>query len=633
MAPNGPNGTTPEFGPEFGPEYGTRHGHGHERRAVTNADYAKLIKIGIALSAERDHRRLLENILLEAKALCNADGGTLYLCGHMVDRIDENEPVFEAEANGKYLKFEIMRTDSLGIAKGGTTGEDIPFPPISVYDSATGEANHKNVASHVAVSGETVNIADVYEAVEYDFTGPRKFDESTGYRSKSFLNVPLKNHSGEIIGVLQLLNAQDADGEPIPFSAEIVPLIEALASQAAVAVDNQMLIDAQARLMDSFMRLIADAIDAKSPYTGGHCARVPELAQMLATAAMDADHGELADFSLDADGFRELHLASWLHDCGKVVTPEYVVDKATKLEAIHDRIHEVRMRFEVKKREQEIDYWKRVANGADRDEIKPELDAQLAQLDADFAFVAACNVGGEFMAEEKIARLQEIAQQTWTRTLDDRCGISYDELRRKEQDPAHPLPVVENLLANKVEHVIERSDDPDGLNAKRFNLKMDVPKHLFNRGEVYNLSIARGTLTNEDRYIIQNHVVQSIVMLGQLPFPKHLRNVPEYAGAHHETLIGTGYPRKLTKEQMSVPARIMALADVFEALTAADRPYKAAKTLSESIKILSFMVKDQHIDADLFQLLLKSGIYKDYADRFLKPEQIDEVDLSPYLDD
>lgn len=597
-------------------------------------DYAKLIDIGIALSAERNHPRLLENILLEAKNLCNADGGTLYLCGNMKDSEHDGvfEEAFEAEADGKFLKFEIMRTDSLGIAKGGTTGEAIPFPPISVYDPETGEANHANVASHVAVSGDTINIQDVYEATEFDFTGPRKFDETTGYRSKSFLNVPLKNHSGEVIGVLQLLNAQDATGNSISFSDQIVPMIEALASQAAVAVDNQMLVEAQARLMDSFIMVIGGAIDAKSPYTGGHCARVPELARMLGEAAVEAKNGELEDFTMDDADFRELHLASWLHDCGKVVTPEYVVDKSTKLETIFDRIHEVRMRFEVLKREAEIEYWKAVADGGDRDALKTGLDAKLTQIDDDYAFVAECNVGGEFMAEEKVARVKDIATQTWTRTLDDRIGISQDELRRKEADPAQPLPVTENLLADKSEHVFPREGGAKAPSADKYGFNMDMPESLFNRGEVYNLAIARGTLTNEDRYIIQNHVVQTIVMLNQLPFPKHLKNVPEYAGAHHETLIGTGYPRKLSKSDMSVPARIMAVADVFEALTAADRPYKQPKTLSQSIKILSFMVKDQHIDPDLFRLLLESGVYKNYAERFLKPEQLDEVDITQYLD-
>ncbi|PCI42093.1 MAG: diguanylate cyclase [Rhodospirillaceae bacterium] len=598
---------------------------------VSNVDYAKLIEIGIALSAERDHNRLLETILLEAKDLCKADGGTLYLCGNMVDKDDEPDPVFEFESDGKFLKFVIMRNDTLNIAKGGTTGEDIPFPPISVYDPQTGEANHQNVASHVAVSGETVNIADVYEASDFDFTGPRKFDESTGYRSKSFLNVPLKNHSGEVIGVLQLLNAQDKAGASVAFHDKIVPMIEALASQAAVAVDNQMLILAQARLMDSFIMVIGGAIDAKSPYTGGHCARVPELARMLAEATVNDTESELKDFTLDEAGFRELHLASWLHDCGKVVTPEYVVDKSTKLETIADRIHEIRMRFELKKCELEVDFWKAVAKGGVEAELKADLDMALGQIDDDYAFVAECNVGGEYMAPEKIERIQEIATQTWTRTLDDRLGISHDELLRKEVEPAATLPVVENLLSDKAEHIFERDGNFQSPDVEKFGFKMDVPEKLFNRGEIYNLSIARGTLTTEDRYIIQNHVTQSIIMLNQMPFPKHLKNVPEYAGAHHETLIGTGYPKKLKKEDMSVPARIMAVADIFEALTAADRPYKKAKTLSESIKILSFMVKDKHIDEDLFKILLTSGVFIDYAEQFLKPEQLDDVDIDQYI--
>jgi len=601
-----------------------------------NVDYAKLFEVGrriVLSSASHNHPELLETILKGAKELCNADGGTLYLCGGMVQRDDEIDPTFEYESDGKFLKFEIMQTDSLGISKGGTTGEEIPFPPISVYDLTTGKANHANVASHVAVSGETVNISDVYEATDYDFTGPRKFDESTGYRSKSFLNVPLKNHSGEVIGVLQLLNSIDINtGKSAPFSDKIIPLVEILAFQAAVAIDNQMLIEAQAQLMDSFIMVIGGAIDAKSPYTGGHCARVPELAQMLAEASVESNRGELNEFTLDEGGFRELHLASWLHDCGKVVTPEYVVDKSTKLETIYDRIHEVRMRFEVKKRDAEIDYWKAVAGGGNPETLKAEFDDSLQRLDDDYAFVAECNVGGEFMADEKVERLKKIATQTWVRTLDDRIGISHEELVRKELKPAAPLPANENLLADKIEHIFERDETFSKTETDKFGFDMDVPKHQFNRGEVYNLAITRGTLTNEDRYIIQNHVIQTIVMLNQLPFPKHLKNVPEYAGAHHETLIGTGYPKKLSKKDMTIPARIMAIADVFEALTAADRPYKKPKTLSESIKILSFMVKDQHIDPDLFKVLLESGTYKEYAEKFLKPEQLDDVDVSQYLD-
>jgi HD-GYP domain-containing protein (c-di-GMP phosphodiesterase class II) len=584
---------------------GTEHG---------DESYRRLIDIGIALSAERDHDRLMERILLEAKDLCNADGGTLYLR-------DEED-----------LRFAIMRTDSLDIAMGGTTGKGIPFPPLRLHDPKTGEANHANVATHVALSGETVNVNDAYETERFDFSGTKKFDEGTGFRSKSFLAVPLKNHEGDVIGVLQLLNAQDPDsGDVIAFPDSIQPLVEALTSQAAVALDNQQLIEAQRILLDSFIELIASAIDAKSPYTGGHCQRVPELSKMLARAACDTKDGPFADFDLNEEEWYELHIAAWLHDCGKVTTPEYVVDKATKLETIYDRIHEVRTRFEVVKRDVVIDYLRTVADGAEEtEEMKQALEDRLNALDEDFAFIAECNVGGEFMAPEKIEEVERIASTKWTRTLDDRIGISYDETKRKERTPKPDLPVEEFLLDDKEEHVVPRQVSDVQAEDNPFGFQLEVPENEFNMGEVYNLSIGRGTLTTEERYKINDHIVQTIVMLEQLPFPKHLKRVPEYAGGHHETLIGTGYPRKLSKAEMSVPARIMAIADIFEALTAADRPYKAPKKLSDSVKIMSFMNKDQHIDPDLFKLFLESGVYREYAERFLQPEQLDEVDIAQY---
>ena len=596
--------------------------------------FQRMISTGLALSAERDHNRLMETILLEAKAICNADGGTLYL------RTDDNR-----------LKFEIMRTDSLKIAMGGTTGKAITFPPLPMYreeeeKDAEGKPvldeagnpkkisnpNHKNIASHAALTGETVNIPDAYEAVDFDFSGTKKFDEGTGYRSKSFLTVPLKNHQGDVIGVLQLLNAQDrTTNEVIPFSGEVQPLVEALASQAAVALDNQRLMEAQKKLFEAFIALIATAIDAKSPYTGGHCQRVPELSMMLARAANAATEGPFADFSLNHDQMYELQIASLLHDCGKVTTPEYVVDKATKLETIYNRIHEVRTRFEVVKRDAVIDYLRGLIDGKDDpDDLRARLEERLTALDDDFAFVAESNVGGEFMAPEKIERLKRIATVKWTRTLDDRIGLSQAELERVQGFEAPELPVEENLLSDKPEQIIKRTS---GIKADwgKFGFNMKMPENAFNLGEVYNLSIARGTLTEEERFKINDHIVQTIIMLETLPFPKHLRRVAEYAGGHHEMMNGKGYPRGLTGDKMSPPARMMAIADIFEALTATDRPYKPPKKLSEAIKIMSFMKKDGHVDPDLFALFLKSGVYKEYADRFLRPDQVDEVNVDQYL--
>ncbi len=579
------------------------------------ASFRRLIDIGIALSAEKDTDSLMEKILLEAKDLSQADGGTLYIRS----RADE-------------LEFKIVRTDSLGIAQGGTTGQDITMPPVQMFGEDR-TPNMNNIVSYVANTGETINIADAYDSTEFDFSGTKKFDEGTGYRSKSFLTVPLKNHQAEVIGVLQLLNSISSDGAVIPFSDEITPLIEALSSQAAVALENQTLIEAQKHLLDSFIELMASAVDAKSPYTGGHCQRVPVLTEMLTAAACQSRETPFRDFDLNEEEWYELHIGAWLHDCGKVTTPEYVVDKATKLETITDRIHEVRTRFEVVKCEAIIEYQKQLLAAPEKsDELKAALDRELAQIDDDFAFVAECNLGGEFMADERIERLKEIAQRQWTRTLDDRLGIAHEEKKRKERAVAKSLPCKEQLLEDRIDHIVEHdavvhSADPNN----PYGFRVDVPENKYNLGEVYNLSIPRGTLTEEERFKINDHIVQTIVMLENLPFPKHLARVPEIAGGHHEKMDGTGYPKRLMGAEMSIPARIMAIADVFEALTAADRPYKAPKTLSESIRIMGFMVKDQHLDPDLFRLFLESGVYREYADKFLEPGQIDEVKISDYL--
>ena len=516
----------------------------------------RLIDLGIALSAERDHNRLIERILLEAKDLYDADGGTLYL---MKDGA---------------LNFEIMLNDTMNIAMGGTTGVEIPFPPLALHDE-DGNPNHKNVASHVALSREIVNIADAYEVDRFDFSGAKKFDASTGFRSQSFLTVPMTNYEGDVLGVLQLINAREG-GEVVPFGTGRQALIEALASQAAVASDNQMLIDAQRELLESFIKLIAGAIDAKSPYTGGHCQRVPVITEMLAQAACVAEDGPYETFSLSEEELYELSIAAWLHDCGKVTTPEYVVDKSTKLETIYDRVETVRTRFEVAKRDADIDYLRALqADDTDADGLKETFEARVAKLNDDWSFLEVANIGGEFMSDDHQARIHEIAAMTWSNNGE-----------------------TENFLSEN---------------------------------EVYNLCIARGTLTAEEREVINNHIVMTVEMLEELPFPKHLKKVPEYAGGHHEKMDGTGYPKGLTADQMSIPARMMAIADIFEALTASDRPYKKAKTISESLKIMGFMVKDAHIDPDLFRLFLQADIPRIYAEANLLPDQIDTWDPADYL--
>lgn len=387
---------------------------------------------------------------------------------------------------------------------------------------------------------------------------------------------------------------------------------------------------AQRDLLDAFIQLIAQAIDQKSPYTGGHCARVPELALLLVKAADESTTPAFNHFKVDGrDAWRELRIAAWLHDCGKVTTPEYVVDKATKLETIHNRIHEIRTRFEVLWRDAEIEYLRLCQQQPEQQpQWQQQRDLKQQRLRDDFAFIAECNIGGEFLDDRKKARLEQLAATTWQRHFDNRLGLSIAEQQRFTT-PAQALPATEKLLHDGPEHIIEREHDISYLH--ELGITMEAPEYLYHRGELHNLSISRGTLTEEERFKINEHIIGTIRMLEALPFPPELAAVPRYASTHHERMDGKGYPRGLSAEQLSIPERMLAVADVFEALTASDRPYKPGKTLSQTLKILSSMVKDHHLDSDAFELLLTSGLYLRYAQKYLRPEQIDEVNINDYL--
>lgn len=534
-------------------------GRAHDQPVELRQRLKELNAIGIALSRQQDTGTLVEHILDAAKRLTRADAGTLYLY----------------DKDRQQLRFELLRNDTLQLTVGGNSGKPVDLTPVPLYDE--GAPNHHMVVSHCVLARATINIPDAYEAKGFDFSGTRQFDARTGYRSQSFLTVPMHDHENETIGVLQLINAQAPGTRRIvPFSQDDQHLLESLASQAAIALTNRRLIEQLEALFEAFIGLINRAIDEKSAYTGGHCARVPVLTMMLADAVTRTAQGPLKDFTMTERDRHELKIAGLLHDCGKITTPVHVVDKATKLQTLFDRIALLDTRFEVLKRDAEIALLRaQLEAGGDSaraDLAQRDYAARIAQFDDDRAFLQGCNIGTEQMSEADQARVRQIAAYQWR--------------------------------------------DANG-NVATF----------LDADEVENLTIRAGTLTASEREIINHHIVATIHMLEALPWPRHLSKVPEYAGGHHERMDGKGYPRGLTREQMSVQARVMGIADIFEALTAKDRPYKSGQTLTEALTILGRMKLDGHVDPDLFDVFIREKVYLQYAREFLAPEQIDDVDL------
>jgi len=563
---------------------------------------SSFLDITASLSAETRFDALLRRVLKETVDLSEASAGLLYLRDGISGKL---------EPHGLFINDEQHSLEQHRIPEYPAGATEIPR---WIRQPAEGGAT--------AVVSLGFDQAEGFQSLLHTLDSPRVHLVSTG----------LHNRQGETLGVLMLLHRDTGDeAEPAMLRPQRIAYVEAVSGVAALCIESQRLLEQQKQLLDAFIQLIAGAIDAKSPYTGGHCQRVPELTLMLARAAANSDAEPFASYQPNDEEWEALHIAAWLHDCGKVTTPEYVVDKATKLETIYDRIHEIRTRFEVLKRDAWVAYWEGVAKGGAEAGLAALRDETLAALDDEFAFIARCNLGGEAMADADLERLRSIGARTWTRTLDDRLGVSWEENQRQARSPAPTLPVQEPLLADKPEHLLERPDSELIPADNPWGFKLDVPTYKHNRGELYNLGIARGTLTTEERYLINNHMVQTIRMLDHLPFPKHLANVSEIAGGHHEKMDGSGYPKRLKREDMSLPARMMAIADIFEALTAVDRPYKKGKTLTESLNIMAGMCRGAHVDPELFGLFVRSGIPQAYAERYLRPEQIDPVDNAAIL--
>ncbi|HDS03403.1 MAG TPA: GAF domain-containing protein [Firmicutes bacterium] len=482
----------------------------------------KLAEIGISLTSEKNVNKILEMIVEEAKNFTNADAGTLY------------------SVEGDILIFEILYNDTLGVKQGGTTGTPIKLPPVPIHK--------QNVSGYVAKTGEIINIPDVYEDNTFDFTGPKKYDAQTGYRSQSFLVVPLRDHENTIIGVLQLLNAKNKDtGEVIPFAPEYEDIIYSLASQAAVAITNARLIKDIETMLNSFVKVMATAIDERTPYNKEHTARVACYTVALASQINEIAEGPYKDIYFTEEKLAELNMAAWLHDVGKVTTPEIVMDKSTKLECKMDRLELILQRIELIRKESKI----MELSGSSDKKANSAFEKKLSQYEN---FIKKANNPGESLNERDLQLLEE-------------------------------------------------------LRAFRFKGHEGEKLCIITEEEYENLSIARGTLNPRERTIMENHVMVTEKLLSNMPFIKKYKNVPEIAAAHHEKINGKGYPHKLKNEEIPVGGKIMAIADLFDALTASDRPYKKAMTDEEAFVILDKAAENNEIDKDLLTIFRDSKIY------------------------
>lgn len=568
-----------------------------EATGAMKSTICKFLDLISSVAAERNFDNLLQQITEQAMRLSQADAVVLYLLNEDASVLEPACVRAEAAAFDKDLSsLSPVRLEDGGgqgpLAESVRTGRTVTFSTLRASGTEAGK-----------VAGPLASLLDT----------------ETAY----LVAIPLRDRGGQVAATLGLAFDMSPPRNDLAVEQERIAFIEAFSGFAVVSLESQKLLKMQKALLNAFIKLMAGAIDAKSPYTGGHCQRVPVLTQMIAQAACASDTLPFRDFHLDDEGWEALHIASWLHDCGKVTTPEYVVDKATKLETIYNRLHEVRTRFEVLKRDATIFYWERLVHGGDEAELRAELEEEHRRLDDDFAFVARCNEGRESISPEHIDRLRRIGARTWMRTLDDCIGLSIQESERKACGEAHPAPVAEHLLRDAPEHRIISTEKERIAIDNPWGFQLDTPELAYNRGELYNLSADRGTLTWEERCKINDHIVQTIMMLSRLPWPKHLRSVPDIAGGHHEKLDGTGYPRRLCKDQLPLEARIMAIADIFEALTAPDRPYKKPKSLSEALDIMRAMAERNHIDPEVLRLFLQSGACDEYARRYLDPDQID----------
>jgi HD-GYP domain-containing protein (c-di-GMP phosphodiesterase class II) len=555
----------------------------------------KFLDISSLLSEEKDFEKLMHHILSETAESTKVPAAILYLLS-----TDEKS----LSVGAIYLRdgsaVSIQGAPQVSLEKESET-----FPILNIIK--------QNKTSVIRTPSKAFS-------KEINFFGP-EMEKQFPY----LIVIPIKNQDKDLIGCLCLFETQD-----ISKNTSRLTFVENLSGTTSVAIQNHRTLEQQKNLFNSLIKSIAKAIDNKSFSKNEHCARVPELAMMLANAVYEQETGPLSNFNYGSDEKEALFIASHLHDIGKIIVPEHVVQKETRLELLYDRLNEIRLRFEIIKRDLKISYYKKLNGGASKELLDRELEKEYRIIDEDFQFIANCNEGKEEMNPENLEKIKKIGMRTWEKTLDDTIGLSYSD-KMKKVKKKNPNPLIENLLSDKPDHLIEREEEDIIAPENPWNFKIEAPQYKYNQGEIYNLSLDKGILTPEEKYIINSHMIHTIKILEELPFPKNLKSVPEIAGGHHEKMDGSGFPKKLTKDELSILSRIMGIVDIFETLTSVHKPNKKGRTLSESIKIMDRMRKDDLIDPDIFEVFLTSGSYLEYAKKFLEPYQIDEVDISRYL--
>jgi len=502
-----------------------------------NDKIKRLNKIGIALSSQHELPLLLEMIIQESMTLTNCDGGTLYL------------------RDGENLKFHIAQTTSLGIYMGGSHNV-ISWDPMPIYCD-DGSENRGIVAVTSLLDDRVINIDDIYGDKEFMFEGSKKFDKANDYNSKSSLTIPIKDHENEVIGVLQLLNKLDESNQPIAFNKIDVDIICSLASQAGVAINNATFIKDIEKMIESFLRSIIYAMKEKSPHTASHIYKMVDFSNMIVDA-IDKDQIHFKNKRFSELEKQIINISALMHDVGKISTPDIVMEKATKLQSISDGIDSIKVRFEMVKKDLEIEYLKAKLDGEEPDQSR--LEDAIAKLSRDFEKLSVYNIGGEFLEDEKVAFIQNMAKEPF----------------------------------------------------KIFNKEY----MLLSQEEANLLAIKKGTLSDEDRETINRHALITINLLNKLYLPKKYKDIPQISGNHHEKINGTGYPFGLKGDEISFEARILAIADVFEAITSKDRPYKKPNSITTSMNIIKKMTQAGELDPDIVEFLESSKIYLEYAKKY-----------------